>query len=138
MKRFSMIAAAAIVLAGCAKGSQETAATPGLLPATAAAPTAQQIANVTVKGIVVTPPSVTAKQAVTVRAEFTDAPASMPATFAWFGPDGWLVVDDTRDVQQNSVTFTMNGDAFDAPGHYRGELRSGNVFLGEAALDVTG
>lgn len=131
----SAIAAAAI-FAACGRNPSA----PAHQPVTIVQPASSQekLANVEVARIAVTPATLQQGQSVTVRADFKNAPDRMLATFAWFGPDGWLVVDDTRDVTGNTATFILRGEAFKEPGHYYGELRSGTVHLGEATLEVAG
>lgn len=128
--------AVALALAACSKEAAKTPAPSAITPVTATTSTLQNRLAVKAQKFTVTPANVQKGQPVTVRVELENAPASMPATLAWFGPDGWLVADDTREVSGNSITFTTPADVLRDPGHYRAELRSDAVYIGETAVDV--
>ena len=104
----------------------------------AAFPSPQQLANIKVQTIEVTPPTVRKGQPVDVKVSLSDVPPGTTLTLSWFGPNGWLAGDTVADPQRAGASFHTPASVFAEPGHYHAALRAGSVRLGDAAVDVAG
>lgn len=135
MNRSIVLLAVTVAMCGCTqRAADQTQGAPAA--AGTAAPSPQSLLDVKAK--IDVPGAVAKGQPCTVRVQLDGAPPAMPATLAWYGPDGWLVSQDTEDVRGHGVTFTTAAGTFKEPGQYRAELRSGTVFLADARVNVTG
>lgn len=131
------LAGCTLLTAACSREPAQTGAST-TVPASQAIEAKNPAFDVHIESFVVTPETIAKGQPVSVSVQLDKAPQHMIATLAWFGPDGWLVSDETVDVKNRSLSFRLQPGLLLEPGHYRAELRSGNVYLGEGALDVSG
>jgi hypothetical protein len=104
---------------------------------TAAPPTVRQLIAIEVAKVDIFPATIRRDPPVTVTVELKDAPGGTPVTLAWFGPDGWLVTDESAETRGNSVSFAIPAGAFPSPGRYIADLRAGVVHLGGGEITVT-
>lgn len=133
--RIRGMALALLIACGCSKTPPPPAAAgnPVLAP-----PEPQKLLAVRVQRFDIAPGTVQKGQPVNVTIRLEDLPPATAVTLAWFGPDGWLVADETKEASGSAVSFTASPDRFRQPGRYRAELRSGNVYLGEGSVTVNG
>ena len=130
-----LLAPALLLAAACSKPAAPAAST-AAAPA-AAEVTPQKIAQATVQQFEIHPQTIKKEQPVTVNVRLQGIPDGTPLTLSWFGPDSWLVNEDTKDAHGDAIGFSAPAAVFKDAGRYRAELRSGYVYLGDGALEVT-
>lgn len=134
--RILTILAVTIAAIGCAKQT----ATPAV---SATQPVAIDIgtntrSNLQVKDVDVSPQTLKSGQQarLTVHLDSTDPKALVRVN--WFDPSGWSVFESKQPASSEELTFTVPSKLFRDAGRYRAEVRTGDVYQGEATLDVTG
>ena len=133
--RTLILFAAAVAAAGCAR-QQPVAANapqPVAINAGASAQTA-----VHVQDVKVSPQTLRAGQPATVSLSLDSTDPDTMIRVNWFGPDGWSVFESKQPANSTHITFTAPAKIFSDPGRYRAEVRTGNVYQGDATVEVTG
>ncbi len=59
-------------------------------------------------------------------------------TLSWFGPDGWVVAQQVKDLHGDKAVFNTPASEFKEPGRYRASLQAGPVYLARGTVEVTG
>jgi hypothetical protein len=118
--------------AACAKH-----AAPPPAPAAAPEPTARQLAALSVSKFDIHPTAVRRDQPVSVTVDLDKALPGTEVTLAWFGPDGWLLHDDEKELRGNTVSFVVPAGTFPSPGRYHADVRADVVYLAGGDVTVT-
>src|SRR5581483_6149385 len=131
--RTIILIAVGVAAATCAK--QQTADVSKPQPVAVEFNTGAQPA-VHISSVQVSPQTLHTGQQATVSLHLDSADADAMIRVNWFGPDGWSVFESKAPASSTQVNFTAPGKIFDEPGQYRAEVRTGNVYQGDATVEV--
>jgi hypothetical protein len=120
---------------GCAKQSTPVAQTTQPIAVKSAV---SQPPSVHVEQVQVTPESVQKGEQAKIVVRLDKADPDAMVRVNWFDPSGWSVFQAQSAAKSEQMTFIAPAKIFGDPGRYRAEVTSGNVYEGEATVDVTG